>query len=35
MFELPGTEIKYLKITKSYANSQLKKTTFPDLRAVS
>jgi len=35
MFELPGSEIKYLKVTRSYAHSQLKKTTFPDLRAVS
>ena len=35
MFELPGSETKYLKVTKSYANSQLKKTTFPDLKAVS
>tara|TARA_B100001564_G_scaffold261238_1_gene223008 strand:- start:1245 stop:2468 length:1224 start_codon:yes stop_codon:yes gene_type:complete len=35
MFELPGSEIKYLKVTKSYAHSQLKKTTFPDLKAVS
>ncbi len=35
MFELPGSETKYLKVTKSYAHSQLKKTTFPDLKAVS
>ena len=35
MFELPGSVTKYLKITKSYAHSQLKKTTFPDLKAVS
>ena len=35
MFELPGSETKYLKVTKSYAYSQLKKTTFPDLKAVS
>ena len=35
MFELPGSETKFLKITKSYAHSQLKKTTFPDLKAVS
>ena len=35
MFELPGSETKHLKITKSYAESQLKKTTFPDLKAVS
>ena len=35
MFELPGSETKFLKVTKSYAHSQLKKTTFPDLKAVS
>tara|TARA_X000001036_G_scaffold250266_1_gene233102 strand:+ start:1889 stop:3112 length:1224 start_codon:yes stop_codon:yes gene_type:complete len=35
MFELPGSETKYLKVTKSYAHSELKKTTFPDLKAVS
>ena len=35
MFELPGSVTKYLKVTKSYAHSQLKKTTFPDLKAVS
>ena len=35
MFELPGSVTKYLKITKSYAHSQLKKTTFPNLKAVS
>jgi len=35
MFELPGSKTKYLKVTKSYAYSQLKKTTFPDLKAVS
>ncbi len=35
MFELPGSVTKYLKITKSYAHSQLKKTTLPDLKAVS
>ena len=35
MFELPGSVTKYLKVTKSYAHSQLKKTTFPNLKAVS
>ena len=35
MFELPGSETKFLKVTKSYAHSQFKKTTFPDLKAVS
>ena len=35
MFELPGSKIKYLKVTRSYAHSQLKRTTIPDLRAVS
>ncbi len=35
MFELPGSETKFLKVTKSYAHSQLKKTTSPDLKAVS
>ena len=35
MFELPGSETTCLKVTKSYAQSQLKKTTFPDLKAVS
>ena len=35
MFELPDSETKFLKVTKSYAHSQLKKTTFPDLKAVS
>ncbi|OUW65630.1 MAG: ATP-dependent protease ATP-binding subunit ClpX [Flavobacteriaceae bacterium TMED200] len=35
MFELPGSKTKYLKVTKSYTYSQLKKTTFPDLKAVS
>ena len=35
MFELPSSETKFLKVTKSYAHSQLKKTTFPDLKAVS
>ena len=35
MFELPGSETKYLKVTKSYAFSQLKKTTLPNLKAVS
>ncbi len=35
MFELPGSKTKYLKVTKSYAFSQLKKTTLPNLKAVS
>ena len=35
MFELPGSKTKFLKVTKIYAFAQLKKTTLPNLKAVS
>tara|TARA_B100001057_G_scaffold248358_2_gene248622 strand:- start:818 stop:2047 length:1230 start_codon:yes stop_codon:yes gene_type:complete len=35
MFELPGSEVKNLKITKSYAEDQLRKVEHPTLKAVS
>ena len=35
MFELPGSKTKFLKVTKTYAFAQLKKTTLPNLKAVS
>jgi ATP-dependent Clp protease ATP-binding subunit ClpX len=35
MFELPGTEEKELKVTKSYAENQLNKTKLHTLKAVS
>ncbi|MGB1448603.1 MAG: ATP-dependent Clp protease ATP-binding subunit ClpX [Flavobacteriaceae bacterium] len=35
MFEMPGSEVKVLKITKSYAEQQLKKANTSTLKAVS
>jgi ATP-dependent Clp protease ATP-binding subunit ClpX len=35
MFELPKTDIKALKITKTYAEEQLSKIELPKLKAVS
>ena len=35
MFELPGTDVKELNVTKSYAEDKLSKTTLKKLKAVS
>ena len=35
MFELPGSDVDSLKITKSYAEDQLKKVELPRLKVVS
>ena len=35
MFELPGSEVNSLKVTKSYAEDQLRKVDLPILKAVS
>jgi ATP-dependent Clp protease ATP-binding subunit ClpX len=35
MFELPGSEVNSLKVTKSYAEDRLRKVDLPILKAVS